>query len=94
MDFMGLFLGACTVLIATTAGAAGVLAFKRIQPRYYATLVAFCAGMMGFSALEMIDESHALSGHRLALAIPPELRPGREPHAQAHGSHEPGRPVL
>lgn len=68
MDFMGLFLGACTVLIATTLGAAGVLAFKRIDGRFYATLVAFCAGVMGFSALEMIGESHALLGHRMALA--------------------------
>lgn len=54
MDFMGLFLGACTVLVATSVGAAGVLALKRIDSRFYATLVAFCAGVMGFSALEMI----------------------------------------
>jgi zinc transporter, ZIP family len=68
MNFTEVFLGACTALLATTLGASGVLAFKRIQPRSYATVVAFCAGMMGFSALEMIDESHALSGHHLALA--------------------------
>ena len=68
MDFIGLFMGACTALVATTVGAAGVLAFKRIDSRFYATLVAFCAGVMGFSALEMIDESHALAGHRMALA--------------------------
>jgi ZIP family zinc transporter len=68
MDFTGLLLGACAGLIATTVGASGVLAFKRIYTRFYATIVAFCAGMMGFSALEMINESHALTGHRLALA--------------------------
>jgi ZIP family zinc transporter len=68
MDFIELFLGACTALIATTLGAAAVLAFKRINERFYASVVAFCAGMMGFSALEMINESHALSGHRMALA--------------------------
>jgi len=68
MDLSGLFLGACAGLVATTVGASGVLAFKRVHTRFYATLVAFCAGMMGFSALEMINESHALTGHRLALA--------------------------
>ena len=67
MNSMQLFLGACTVLMATTLGAAGVLVFKKIDRRFYATLVAFCAGVMGFSALEMINESHALSGHRMAL---------------------------
>ena len=55
-------------MIATTLGSAGVLVFKRIDRRFYATLIAFCAGVMAFSALEMIDESHALSGHRMALA--------------------------
>jgi len=68
MNFTGLFLGACTVLAATTLGAAGVLAVTKINSRFYATLVAFCAGVMGFSALEMIGEAHALVGHRLALA--------------------------
>jgi len=68
MDFIELFLGACTVLLATTLGAAGVLAFKHIGKHFYATVVSFCAGVMAFSALEMIDESHALAGHRVALA--------------------------
>lgn len=68
MDFTGVFWGACTVLVATTLGAAGVLLLGKVDRRVYATLAAFCAGVMGFSALEMIDESHALSGHRMALA--------------------------
>lgn len=65
---MDLFLGACTVLLATTLGAAGILAFKNKGSTFYATLLAFCAGVMGFSAYEMIVQSHALAGHRLALA--------------------------
>jgi ZIP family zinc transporter len=62
------FLGACTVLGATTLGAAAVLVFKRVSGRFYATTIAFCAGMMAFSALEMVTQSHALAGHRVALS--------------------------
>ena len=68
MDFTGLFFGACTVLMATTFGAAGVFAFKRIHSRLCPSIVAFCAGVMAFSSLEMLNESHALSGDRIALA--------------------------
>lgn len=68
MNFMHLFLGACTVLAATTLGAAGVLAFTRIPPALYATVISFCAGAMGFSAIEMLDEAHTLGGHRVAMA--------------------------
>jgi len=68
MDFIRLLLGACTVLIATSVGAAGVFAFKRIDNRTFALIVAFCAGVMTFSSLEMIDEAHTLAGHRIALA--------------------------
>lgn len=68
MDFMHLFFGACAVLAATSLGAAGVLVFDRIAPAFYATVVSFCAGMMGFSALEMLNEAHTISGHRVALA--------------------------
>ena len=65
MNFVSLFLGACTVLLATALGAAGVLGFRTMGRRCYASFIAFCAGAMGFSALEMISQSHALTGHRL-----------------------------
>jgi zinc transporter, ZIP family len=67
MSFLNLLAGAFTALAATALGASGVLGTKRIDGRLQATAISFCAGMMGFIALEMIDESHALSGHRAAL---------------------------
>jgi ZIP family zinc transporter len=67
-DFLRLLLGACTVLAATSLGAAGVFAFKRIEKHVFALIVAFCAGVMSFSALEMIDQAHAMAGYRVALA--------------------------
>lgn len=63
----GLLLGAAVVLAATSLGASGVFVFGRTGTRLYPYAIAFCAGMMAFSALEMADESHALSGHRAAL---------------------------
>lgn len=68
MSFLNVFLAGCAALAATTAGAAGVLAIRKIPPALYATVVSFCAGMMGFSALEMLNEAHALGGHRSSLA--------------------------
>jgi len=55
-------------MAATAVGAAGVLAFKRVNSELWTAVVAFCAGMMAFSTLEMINESHTLSGHRVAFA--------------------------
>jgi zinc transporter, ZIP family len=66
MNFGGLLMGACTVLLATALGAAGVLGFRTMGRHCYASFIAFCAGAMGFSAIEMISQSHALSGHRVA----------------------------
>ncbi|MEI6634186.1 MAG: ZIP family metal transporter [Chlamydiota bacterium] len=68
MYFMHVFLAGCTALAATTLGAAGVFVIRKIPPALYATVVSFCAGMMGFSALEMLNEAHSLGGHRTALA--------------------------
>jgi ZIP family zinc transporter len=68
MDFLGLMLGACVVLVATSLGAAGVFAFKQIGSRLFALIVAFCAGVMAFSSMEMISEAHVLAGDRVAFA--------------------------
>lgn len=65
--FGQLVLGAAAALLATTLGAAGVLVFRKPGSRTYPVIMAFCAGVMAFSAFEMVDESHALTGHDLAL---------------------------
>jgi zinc transporter, ZIP family len=68
MSFVQLLLGAGVAMLATVLGAAGVAAFNRISSRAEALTMAFSAGMMAFSAFEMVDESHGLVGHRMALA--------------------------
>ena len=65
---MGLVLGACTAMIATALGAAGVLAFKRVDSRFPALALALSAGMMVFAVIEMLNASHSMLGHRMALA--------------------------
>ena len=67
-DFLWLFLGASTVLGATSLGAAAVFVFKRIPTHVFALIVAFCAGVMSFSALEMVGQAHDMAGHRIAIA--------------------------
>lgn len=62
MDLVGLLLGAGLAFAATSLGAAGVLAFKKIKPKHYAAILSFCAGVMAFSALEMLAQSHAQAG--------------------------------
>lgn len=62
-----LFLGATVAMLATSLGAAGVLGFKKLNARYYPIILSFCAGVMIFSSIEMLTESHALSGHFLAF---------------------------
>ncbi|MDD4872130.1 MAG: ZIP family metal transporter [Kiritimatiellae bacterium] len=68
MDTVGLILGASLAMLATSVGAAGVLAFKKVNDHLYSRIIAFSAGMMAFSAFEMIMESHAAVGHRMAVA--------------------------
>ena len=55
-------------MLATSFGAAGILAFRTMTDRIYALVISFSAGMMAFSAFEMINESHAIAGHRMAVA--------------------------
>jgi ZIP family zinc transporter len=62
-----LLLGALAVLAATALGASGVVLFRRVGMHLYPAIIAFCAGMMAFSAFEMADASHALTGHRMAF---------------------------
>ena len=67
MGFRQVFLAAVLVMLATTSGAGAVFALKRIGSVVYAAIVAVCAGMMGFSAVEMMIQSHTLAGHRVAF---------------------------
>lgn len=62
MNFLDLAAGASLALLATSAGAAAVLAFKRIDQRLYFPIISFCAGVMVSSSIEMVSESHAASG--------------------------------
>jgi ZIP family zinc transporter len=68
MPFFELFLGASLAFFATAAGAALVLPIKDAQGRIFALLSAFSGGVMAFSALEMLSQSHALSGDFVAIA--------------------------
>jgi len=69
-------LGALAVLLATSAGALLVLFFRKIGKLEYSVMLAFSAGMMAFSALEMLSQSHAkgqdiavLSGFFVGIAM-------------------------
>ena len=67
MEFGPFFLGACTVLAATSLGAAGVFLFKKIEGRAFALIVSFSAGVMSFSALEMVIQANGLAGPAVAV---------------------------
>jgi len=68
MAFSDLLLGASLAFAATTAGAALVLPVKGMDGRLFALLASFSGGVMAFSALEMLTQSHAISGDLTALA--------------------------
>jgi ZIP family zinc transporter len=56
------------VLLATSAGALLVFFFRRIGRLEYSAMLAFAAGMMGYSAIEMLAQSHA-SGQDIVIVI-------------------------
>lgn len=63
-----IILGALLVLFATSAGAAVVLFFGCMDDRRNAAMLAFAAGAMAYSAMEMLSEAHATSGDFEMLA--------------------------
>jgi ZIP family zinc transporter len=67
MSSLDLILGAGLAMLATSLGAAGILVFKNMADRLYALVISFSAGMMAFSAFEMITESHSMAGHKVAV---------------------------
>jgi len=58
MAFFDVLLGATAVFLATFFGSALIYAFKKIGRTGYAVLLSFSAGVMAFSAMEMIGQSH------------------------------------
>jgi zinc transporter, ZIP family len=68
MAFFELFLGAMLAFVATAAGAALVLPIKDMKHNVFALLASFSGGVMAFSALEMLLQSHAAAGDMAALA--------------------------
>ncbi len=62
-----LILGAGIAMLATSLGALGVLAFKHIEKRVYPLLLSFSAGVMIYSACEMLLESHSIAGYGTAI---------------------------
>ena len=68
MSFFDLFLGALLAFASTTAGAALVLPIKDMKGKLFALLASFSGGVMAYSAVEMLLQSHAISGNLTALA--------------------------
>jgi len=58
MRLLEVSMGAALALLATSLGAGLIFAFKRISDSGYAAMLAFCAGIMTFSALEMLGQAH------------------------------------
>lgn len=69
MDFWQLICGSGAAMAATVIGASGILVFRAVDERYHGSIIAFSAGVMAFSVLEMTDTSHALAGHLPALGF-------------------------
>lgn len=70
MAFIDLVLGALVVFVATSIGAAAIFLLRRGTARTvmrYPNLMAFCAGVMAFTAMEMFRESQMDAG--IATAI-------------------------
>jgi ZIP family zinc transporter len=55
-------LGAFIVFIATSAGALAVVKLKCPGKQWYGAAIAFSAGIMAFSAVEMLSEAHDMAG--------------------------------
>lgn len=67
MALLDVFLGALVVFAATSAGALLILTFRRIGPLGYSILLSFSAGVMAYSAIEMLGASNSSSGAITAI---------------------------
>ncbi|MFH0923048.1 MAG: ZIP family metal transporter [Candidatus Micrarchaeota archaeon] len=62
MAFTDVFLGAFIAMMATSIGACGVFFFRKIDKNAFSILLAFSAGVMAFSTVEMIVQAHKTAG--------------------------------
>lgn len=67
MEFTGLLLASVLVFAATSLGAAGVYLLPRLGRLQQALMLSFCAGIMVFTAAEMISEAAGQIGWQAAL---------------------------
>ena len=67
MDYYEVALGALAVLLATSVGSLAILPFKRIEGSLYSIMLAFSAGVMAYSSVEMLSESHFFAGDIIVL---------------------------
>ncbi|MEW6721720.1 MAG: hypothetical protein AB1324_00500, partial [Candidatus Micrarchaeota archaeon] len=62
MALFDLSLGALAVVLCTGLGAGFVFALRCIDKPAYSVMLAFSAGAMAFSSMEMLSESHDAAG--------------------------------
>jgi ZIP family zinc transporter len=62
MNWLQLALGAGVAFAATALGAMLVLIFRKLNHATYSAMLSFSAGVMAFSAVEMLGQSHAAAG--------------------------------
>lgn len=67
MAFSDVLAGAFVVFISTALGALGVLAIRRIGMRGYPVMLAFAAGTMAFTSIEMAVQSHEAGGDAMLV---------------------------
>lgn len=65
---MEVVLGALAVFLATSAGAVAAFFFGCVSKAKYSAMLAFSAGAMAFSAVEMFSQSHGMGGDVVAVA--------------------------
>jgi len=65
---LDVFLGALVVFLATGAGSVAIIALGKIGKGSYPALLSFSAGVMAFSALEMLGTAHQQSGNAVTAA--------------------------
>jgi ZIP family zinc transporter len=68
MALPDLALGALAALAATSFGSIAVVFFRRIGDATRSAMLAFAAGMMAFSCIEMLSQAHASSADAAVIA--------------------------
>lgn len=68
MGFQELFIAASAAAIATSIGALIAIPIHKIGRGWHSAMLAFSAGLMAFSAMEMFGQSHSAAGDVGAIA--------------------------